>query len=130
MNYRMCKIPHNPPHSYGDCIRACVASLVDRDDVPHTYLGHGAEQAWSDLRSYLKKLGKYLALFVVEGDVFEFMEINNPSIPYILLCRTENADHAVICKNGEIIHDPNTTPSEIVGEHSCGHWIVGIIGSI
>ncbi len=30
---------HNPPETYGDCYRACIASLLDLglDDVPHFY---------------------------------------------------------------------------------------------
>ena len=32
-----CITKHNPPHSYGDCLRACVATILDFDalDVPN-----------------------------------------------------------------------------------------------
>ena len=130
MKGRMCQVEHNPPHSHGDCVRACIATMIDRDDVPHAYLGQGAEEAWVTLRKYLAENGKYLALFALEDDVFEFMSMNNPNIPYMLLCRTATADHAVVCVNDSVTHDPNNSKSEIIGKHSIGFWIVGIIGEV
>ena len=129
MNKRMCQVEHNPPHTYGDCIRACVATLIDRDDVPHTYNGGSPVKAWQDLREYLKLHGKTLSLFEVTEPFFTMAE-NNPDIPYMLLCKTANADHAVVCKNDVVIHDPSHAKSEIIGEHSLGCWIVCIIGNI
>ena len=125
----MCQVEHNPPESYGDCVRACVATLIDRDDVPHTYDGINSMKAWADLRKYLAEHGKTLALFQIE-EPFTSMAENNPGIAYMLLCRTAYADHAVVCRNDSIIHDPSHSQSEIVGEHSLGCWIVGIIGEL
>ena len=28
------RVPHNPPHSYGDCFRACIASILEMDVPP------------------------------------------------------------------------------------------------
>ena len=125
----MCKVAHNPPHTYGDCISACIATLIDRDDVPHTYDGVSAIKAWSDIRDYLKIQGKSLVLFQ-DDQPFESMAANNPGVPYILLCRTAHADHAVVCKNDVVIHDPSVIASEIVGAHSIGSYIVGVIGDL
>jgi len=91
---------------------------------------NSSQPAWVTLRKYLAENGKYLALFALEDDVFEFMSMNNPNIPYMLLCRTATADHAVVCVNDSVTHDPNNSKSEIIGKHSIGFWIVGIIGEV
>jgi len=100
--------------------------MIDRDDVPHTYKGDSAI-AWSDLREYLSHQGKTLSLFTLEHP-FCAMAENNPGTTYMLMGRTKNADHAVVCRNDRIIHDPNNVPTELIGETSLGCWIVGIIG--
>jgi hypothetical protein len=132
MNKYNCKSEHNPPHSYGDCIRACIATLIDDPETPHFYKDGGSvEKFWQLLRQWLElKHGKSVALFTVE-DHWEFMAINNPGIPYMLLCKTASGvDHAVVCLNGKVFHDPSICKNEITGEHSSGFWIIGIIVSV
>ncbi len=132
MKPRICKVKHDPPHAYGDCVRACVATMIDRDDVPHTITGSTVkevEKSWSDLRRYLKTHGKYLALVDVT-DPWDFMKENNPDIPYLLLCRTAENDHCVVCKDGKVFHDPSWYRTKIVGPNSIGFWIIGLIGDL
>lgn len=133
MNPRICTVKENPPESYGDCIRACVATILDRDDVPHTFDGRLPEEAWNALREWLAPLKKTIVLFPTEyDDEFKsFMRRENFNVPYILLHRTfRGGDHAIVCRNGERIHDPAWYRSDIAGPHSIGCYIVAIIAEL
>lgn len=123
----ICRVKHNPPETYGDCVRACIATITDDKNVPHTFDGRESEESWSQLRAYLKSKNRFLMLTPVP-DPWEFMETQNPGIPYMLLCQNKNGDHAVVCKDGRVWHDPAWYKTDIVGEHSIGCWIVGVIG--
>ncbi len=129
---RMCLSLHNPPKSYGDCIRACVATLTDDDNIPHVFDDREAEECWAELREYLATKGKFLAIFgLVNEHPFEFMKDTNKDVPYILLCQMETGeDHALLCKNDKIIHNPAYYKSAIKGPHSSGYWALCVIGNI
>ena len=136
MNYRTCRVKHNPPESYGDCIRACVASIMDSDDVPHTFDGRPPLEAWNDLRSWLKPFNYtiFATHFQPEEtieDVFEFMDVVNPDGVYMLLCRTNGGDHCVVCRGGKKIHDPSMTPSKITAPpQTTGVYVILTISKI
>src|SRR5688572_30366291 len=103
MQPRVCQVKHNPPESYGDCIRACIATILDRDDVPHTFTHENFEQCWNDLRIWLKPLGyaPFLSYFDNEfslDEVLEFMRINNPDSVYMLMASAGGSDHCVVCE--------------------------------
>lgn len=134
MEPRMCLTVHNPPRSYGDCIRACIATLTDDDQVPHVFDKREPEESWHQIRSYLKSKGKFLYLTGVEDLVVEFTE-NNPDMPYMLICEVKGGgDHVMVCKNGKVIHDPAYYKKEIVGPPSAGKstgkYVIGIIGNL
>lgn len=139
MNPRTCLIKHDPPNSYGDCIKACIGTILDRDDVPHVFderiIKDGKPDkdllilAWIRLRAWLRTLKKTVVLFAVDEHA-EMMTINNEGIPYILLCSTHRGDHAVICQNGNVIHDPGWYRSEIKGPLSAGCYVIAIVGDL
>ena len=126
----MCMSMHNPPKTYGDCIRACIAMLTDDDQVPHVFSDIiEPEKSWHQLRSYLETKGKFL--FLVGVECHKEMAENNPDIPYMLICGTATGNHAVICLNGKVIHNPAYYPSEITGPpENSDEYVVGIIGDI
>lgn len=129
MKPRMCKVKHNPPHTYGDCIAACIRTMTDDDQVPHVFRdGFGSpEESWANMRAYLKTKGKTLTLIPVD-DPYEFMEINNHGSTYMLLCSTSSGNHAVVCKSGVVVADPAWYKEEIKGPLDNGLWIIGLIG--
>lgn len=130
MEPRMCLTLHNPPKSYGDCIRACVATLTNDDDVPHVFDERDADICWRELRAYLATKGKTLVIFTMDEPFEEMKEINSDT-SYMLIGGTANgSNHAVICKNDEIIHNPAYYSSQIVGPTDAGWWIVGVIGDL
>ena len=128
MNPRICTVKHNPPDSYGDCIRACIGTILDRDDVPHMF-NPPTPDSWARLREWLKTIGKNIALFGVDDHV-ETMRENNPDVPYMLLCGIADGDHAVVCRGGEVIHDPAWWRTAITGPHSMGFYVIGIVGEM
>jgi 2-phosphoglycerate kinase len=122
---------------YGDCIRACVATLIDRDDVPHLFDGRPFEDAWKAMREYLTLQGKFIALFA-EEDHAELMTENNPGVPYILFHATSQGNHVVICEDGKVVHDPAWYKMQITGPAKIPQpdgsieqiYVIGIIGNI
>lgn len=113
---------------YGDCIRACVASMTDDPNVPHVFDGRKEYLSWMALRNYLNTRKLSISLFTI--DSMDDMKTNNYGIPYMLMCSFKNdADHAVVCVNDKIIHDPAFKPNDIddMNPHSSGFYIVGVI---
>lgn len=117
----LCRVKHDPPNSYGDCWRACIATIMDiarPEDVPHfAEDGCSFDESIKRIREFLAPHNAYLTHFSSEfqyTDILEFMSIRNPDI-YYLLC-SEN--HVVVCQNDKIVHDPAwyrttlTTPVE------------------
>ena len=130
MEPRMCLTIHNPPKFYGDCIRACIATLTDDDEVPHVFNDkREPEESWKQLRCYLKSKGKFL--FLTSVDSLEDMAENNPGIPYMMICGTTNGNHAVLCQDGEIIHNPAYYKSEITGPpEGMKEYVIGFVGNL
>ncbi len=128
MNPRVCTIKHNPPHSYGDCIRACIGTMLDRDDVPHVFDARPPEQAWVALRAWLATIKKSLFIFPAEDDPREWMKENNPDVPYFLMCSSGGEDHMVIYINDKLYHNPSWYHYAIDGPLKNGFWVIGIIG--
>lgn len=134
-SYRFCKVKHNPPETYGDCVKACIDTILNRDDTPHLFNGGVPEEAWRELREWLKTLGYAPFLTGYDGsmsfDEFkEHMNENNPDSVYMLFAQTGDTDHCVIFKGGEKIHDPSWSARLITGPHSFGEWIVIVLGKI
>lgn len=123
-------VKHDPPHSYGDCLRACVASLlnVDTARVPH-FFDNGAtpEQAAGAMDSYLQGVW-HLAPFNIgfQGDdlgmVLETMADVNPGIHYMLFGRNDAGPHVCIYKDDKLIHDPGLA-GQVGISHPCSSGI-------
>lgn len=125
MNFRMCQTDHNPPHSYGDCVRASMATLLDDDNFPHVFDEREPEESWRIIREYLATKGKKLAVFQIE-DIATMAE-DCPDIPYMLCCSTIIGGHAVVGMNGKVIHDPAYAKREIRKYEGTDSWIVFIV---
>lgn len=117
-----------------DCMRACIASILDRDDVPDTFAGvrqegEAVEQAWTEMRKWLAAIGYSAMIIPFEQDPREQMEELNPVGHYMLLC-SNNDNHAVVCQGGKIVHDPAFYRTPITGPLKNGYYIVVIIGKL
>lgn len=126
MNYVLCQVME--PH--GDCLRACVASVLsmEADDVPHFFHDAcdgptGAER----VRVFAAQHGLAPCYVTFPGDVplpdlLEMWGNANGAVPTILYGRTQDEDHCVVMLNGRVEHNPSWSNSPIVGPTSNGFW--------
>jgi hypothetical protein len=109
-----------------DCVRACLATLTDDDDVPHVFDGREAILAWQALRDYLATKGKKLAAFCI--DDLQYMAEENEGIPYMLLGKQVFGGlHAVVGMNGKVIHDPAAVKRDLTKHPETQSWIVFLV---
>lgn len=106
-----CRVKHDPPNSYGDCLRACIASLLEMepDDVPH-FADNGVD--WptmlADLRAWLlDAIGEYAWVVqysseASDAEIRSLIAELNPKQYYLLF----SEDHVVVCLDDKIVHDP------------------------
>ena len=136
-----CRVRHEPENgTYGDCLRACVASMMDLpwDQVPHVAdNGRDGDSAMAQLRNWMKyKHGHVPFIVAWPGDIalddlLEMMRMLNPASTYILFGGTaDGGDHCVVCQGGRIVHNPAWTGSWIVGPLSNGTWQALVVGRV
>jgi hypothetical protein len=96
------------PGVRGNCIQACVASILDLpiDKVPHFGMIADAKSRLSAIDGFLNKYGYRLVGFAPAS------EINNPTLArgvngYVIASgiSPRNRAHVVIYKNGKMVHD-------------------------
>ena len=125
------KYLHDPENGvWGDCDRACLASLLDMDidEVPHFFDGieagdvAGGEEAMLRRKEWLREKGVELIRIVVAAgdygwrDFVGWVSRQNPGKEFLLVgCSANGVSHVVICRDSEIIHDPALDNSGIVG---------------
>lgn len=134
MNRVYMKHHHNPADGeYGDCLSACVASMLECEEVPHFHFD-GCE----DDAEVRKRLDDYLDAHhsltswcvgysdtIELEDVLHFVGANNPNRNYILFGATPaDVPHAVICRGNEIIFDPSPWPTGGIVKAWGGAWSV------
>lgn len=137
MRYEHCRVSHNPEAgSYGDCIRACIASLLDLDaeKVPHfAYDNASAETVRERMDDYLAGYGlkTWWTHYPPDIDRAELLEMLSGGIPYMLMgASPDGIDHVVICCNGKVVHDPAWYPSTPVKGGSHGAWSVVVLARV
>ena len=124
MTPAMCRTKHNPPHSFGDCLRACIATILDLDTdfVPHfADKGVDATETLAHVRRWLGERGLTIAHFGFPGsmplsDVMDFMGQMNPGVTWLLFGDTGTTGdglHVNVCQGGSVVHDPAWIPSSI-----------------
>lgn len=110
-------IPHDPERGhYGDCMRACVASLLNlsAEEVPHfMYDNPSSEEYCKRINGFLRNrnmllmtvpawdIDKWRKLSHIEADIYHVISDESPRFPGEL--------HAVVGKNGIVVHDPHPT---------------------
>lgn len=113
---------HNPPVTYGDCARTCLACLLDLspEEVPNFAELHWEDKAAFDQAeaNFLTAHGLKRVQFGYESelqDVLNYMREANRGTYYILLGTSANGTpHDVIGLDDSIIWDPSIDNSGIV----------------
>src|SRR5690606_19121466 len=118
MTPQVCRVRHDPPHSYGDCIRACVASLLDMEceQVPHFYEDGDGERGFERMRVWLAAHKRIPAYYVLDADMtFEQVawSVGMYETNVMLYCSNDNGDHCIIVNRDGIAHDPAWYRSKI-----------------
>lgn len=109
--------------THGDCLRACVASVLDMqpEDVPHFM--HDACDGETGLRRLTDwlaqyNLGTFRAYYPGDASVDDILLQNsvfNPEAVYLLFGMTASGGgHVVVCRGGAIDHDPAWSRSPLV----------------
>ena len=124
MTPTMCRVKHDPPRSYGDCLRGLTITALGLagppDEQEHTCSSCGAKSV----------------ITVDEGNtlegVLDWMGKQNPDTTWMLFGSTapegrSGEDHVVVCQGGSVVHDPAWVPSSIKGVGSCGYWEVWVV---
>ena len=119
------QILHDPENGqYGDCQRACIASLlnINTDDVPHFHEGTDDEKIFdSRLNEFLCSKG----LFHLETTFFDLSK--KPDCYHMIYGKTERDTwHAVIGFNGEVIHDPHPSKAGLLDDEK-EDWIFAFL---
>lgn len=129
----ICKVRDNPPTTYGDCISACVASIMEIDDAPHFYFDGDGERGFNRMRLWLLDKGRIPAYFTLSGD-FTLTSVLENAKAYktecMLFCQTKSGDHCIVIGNGKVLHDPAWYKTEIIGPHSSGYWLIIVLAHI
>lgn len=128
-------VKHDPPNSYGDCVRACIASLLSMpaEHVPHFYHDNceGVEGN-QRLKEFLQTVGYAPFWVAYDGasrldEIQRIMTLNAPSVHYMLFHANSGGDHVIICKDDQIVHDPAWYRLPITGPNSIGNWGVLVL---
>jgi hypothetical protein len=136
MTPALCRVKHDPDAgTYGDCVRACVATILDLDTdaVPHFYHDNPTgEVGMQRMRDWLagRGLAPYVSALPPDplADILDHMGQYNPTVPYMLYGSTsDGGDHVVVCRGGEIVHNPAWYGCRIVGPASVGHWQIVVL---
>jgi hypothetical protein len=135
MTPAICRVKHNPPETYGDCVRACVATILDLDTdaVPHFYHDNPTgEVGMQRMREWLA--GRGLAPCAIGfppdplSEILDHMGQYNPNVPYLLYGSTsDGGDHVVVGQGGKIVHNPSWYGCHVVGPSSAGHWQIVVL---
>jgi hypothetical protein len=127
---KMMTINHDPPHSYGDCFRACIASILEIEptDIPHPY--EGGEDGWDNrykvMLNYLREKHKVWIAFVAvfESDLHHFLSDYDG---YVLLGgNSPRGPHLVVADRTGIVHNPNPLNDGLVADNR-GMYNIGFV---
>lgn len=132
MNYVFCQVSSDDEGQVGDCLRACVASVLglEADDVPHFF--HDAcpsDEGAERLKEWSRHRGVVPCYIVYPGStplqaVLDYWGGMNPDVPAILYGSTQDEEHCVVIMDGEIKHNPSWSNSPLVRPTSENLWYV------
>jgi hypothetical protein len=136
MKPEMCLVRHDPKNgTYGDCVRACIASIVEKPakDVPHFFHDDPSGSIANDrIYDFLDDIG-YRPFWAHYDGSIEFkelmytMSVQNEGAIYILFHSNSSGGHCVVCEGGEVVHNPAWYRQEITGPNENGFWSVLVI---
>ena len=100
----------------GDCMRACVASIFEMtiDEVPN-FMENGPKAYADNLAAWCQAAGlKFLDILIEHKELMEYI-LSDHIIATGASPRNPEYNHAVICKDGKVVHDPHPDKTGIIG---------------
>lgn len=133
---------HDPPRIWGDCHRACIASILELPlaAVPNFHEPPPGEP-WHAARAAIREREFLIARGFVPittaftsdtplADILHSQRHYNPDTYWILGGTSKNGvGHSVVVYDGRIVHDPSLDESGIVGPMDEGHYWATYIGA-
>lgn len=125
---------HDPANNeWGDCLRACIASLfeLDAEVVPH--FGEGGPdgpEMWRRVNAWLERYNLRTWTTVFPGNVelqlvLDAMQSLNGDAYYLIGgAAASGGDHIVVAQGNKLAHDPGRMSAGIVGPGSDGFYHV------
>jgi len=136
----MALIKHDPDNGqWGDCFRTAIACLLDLppESVPHVCTGgEGTDKDATDRMDHWLRENHGVAIMCMAvdadvcplGSLFNTMKMLNPEVYWLLIGKSRTGCvHNVICRGGEIIHDPTPGNPGIVGPRDEGFYWVNVL---
>lgn len=131
MKYIFCQTSSDDGQT-GDCLRACVASVLglEAEEVPHFFHDKcTAEIGAERLKDFARGRGLVPCYIIYPGSVpmeqvLEYWGGMNPDVPAILYGSTQDEEHCVVILDGEVKHNPAWSNSPLVGPTSENLWYV------
>jgi hypothetical protein len=111
-------IKHDPPHSFGDCYRCCIASILEIDPVIIPHPGARGEAHWLEelpkLDRWFKERGLYhFCVKSALADLKDWQDALNGGY-YIMGGQSARGfGHFVVAQNYGMVHDPHPDGSGI-----------------
>lgn len=117
---------HEPSQGrFGDCERTALGCLLERDPetIPHFLARDPSGASVHEMKQeWLLDLGLTLACVVADSEAITLENLltyvgdTNPGL-HFLLCGNSRSGvgHVVVCRDGEIVHDPHPNDVGIVG---------------
>ncbi len=119
---------HDPDNGvYGDCQRACIASLLD---LPISEVPHFLHDNTNDAAEFNRRINAFLAprgLVHLETAAFDFAEhIKSDCFHMIYGPASRGFCHAVVGFNGEVLHDPHPSRAGLLPDRR-DEWTFGFL---
>jgi hypothetical protein len=109
MTPHMMRVAHNPPGSYGDCYRTCIACVLDVDpeEVPHP--GREGGERWDALTAEVDRWLADRNLYIVQlKDKPEVFERHCDYFGYHLIAgQSPRGGHYCVGLGGKVVHNPS-----------------------
>lgn len=121
------KIIHDPSKGlYGDCVRACVASLLDleAEQVPHFMEGNPGDQVFMDrLFEFLRPLGLYPLAFPCNISQIHGLDYIRGN--YLMAGWSDKGIGHMVIATGRfhVVHDPNPMLPGCKPDGEGNYWI-------
>ncbi len=131
---------HDPDNGqYGDCFRACIASLMDMpaESVPHVLENYGAEEDADfigRMNDWLRPHGFLFLEFPTACDEDNLSRVSRGyfyDLHYVLLGTSpRGCNHNAIYKAGDLVHDPHPDGGGIIGPAEDGFYWLGFLARL